>query len=118
MFKNGKGDDPFFIAEVGQNHQGSLETAREFIRIFAMAGADAVKFQTRNNKYLFSADAYDADYASENAFAPTYGEHREKLELKPEWLPLLKEDCQKFGMKFMSTPFDEPSLELLCEVRY
>jgi len=116
MFKNGNDDEPFFIAEVGQNHQGSLETAREYIRIFAMAGADAVKFQTRSNKYLFSADAYDAKYASENAFAPTYGEHREKLELKPGWLPLLKEDCEKFGMKFMSTPFDEPSLELLCEV--
>ena len=110
------GEEPFIIAEVGQNHQGSLETAREFIRIFAFEGADAVKFQTRNNKYLFSEDAYAASYGSENAFAPTYGEHRELLELKPEWLPILKEDCIKHGVKFMSTPFDEPSLELLDQV--
>lgn len=108
--------DPFFIAEVGQNHQGDLDTAREFIRIFAFEGADAVKFQTRNNRYLFSKDAYDAPYTSENAFADTYGAHREKLELKPEWLPILKEDCVKHGVKFMSTPFDEPSLQLLNEV--
>jgi sialic acid synthase len=107
------GDEPFVIAEVGQNHQGDLDTAREFIRIFAFEGANAVKFQTRHNKYLFSDDAYEAPYRSENAFADTYGAHREKLELKPEWLPILKEDCVKHGVKFMSTPFDEPSLALL-----
>jgi len=108
--------EPFVIAEVGQNHQGDLALAREYIRIFAFEGADAVKFQTRNNRYLFSPDAYDAPYLSENAFSDTYGGHREKLELKPEWLPILKQDCIKYGVKFMSTPFDEPSLELLKSI--
>jgi sialic acid synthase len=117
MFRKDKmGDEPFVIAEVGQNHQGDLKIAREYIRIFAFEGADAVKFQTRNNKYLFSQDAYEAPYTSENAFAETYGEHREKLEMKREWLPILKEDCIKHGVKFMSTPFDEPSLELLKQI--
>ncbi len=109
-------DEPFIIAEVGQNHQGNLDTAREYIRIFAFEGADAVKFQTRNNLYLFSQDAYMGGYTSENAFAETYGAHREKLELKPEWLPVLKADCEKYGVKFMSTPFDEPSLDLLNQI--
>jgi sialic acid synthase len=107
---------PFVIAEVGQNHQGDLDVAREFIRIFAFEGADAVKFQTRNNRYLFSQDAYEAPYDSENSFASTYGAHREYLELKPEWLPILKKDCIKHGIKFMSTPFDEPSLDLLQSI--
>ena len=106
----------FVIAEVGQNHQGDLETALEYIRVFSHEGADAVKFQTRNNKYLFSQDAYESPYTSENAFADNYGAHREKLELKPEWLPILKESCVKHGVKFMSTPFDEPSLEILREI--
>ena len=114
MFKQEDiGDEPFIIAEVGQNHNGDLEVAREYIRIFSYEGADAIKFQTRNNKYLFSEDSYAAAYESENAFAETYGAHREKLELKPEWLPILKEDCINHGVKFMSTPFDEPRLELL-----
>lgn len=108
--------EPFVIAEVGQNHQGDLDIAREYIRILAFEGADAIKFQTRNNRYLFSKDAYDAPYASENAFAENYGAHREKLELKPEWLPILKADCEKNGVKFMSTPFDEPSLDLLKDI--
>jgi N-acetylneuraminate synthase/sialic acid synthase len=116
LSKNQLNTEPFVIAEVGQNHQGSLENAREYVRIFALEGADAIKFQTRNNKYLFSRDAYKAQYPSENAFANTYGEHREALELKPEWLPILKADCVKFGVKFMSTPFDEPSLELLSQI--
>jgi sialic acid synthase len=114
--KSLQNDTPFIIAEVGQNHQGDLDLAREYIRIFAFEGADAVKFQTRNNKQLFSQDAYEASYSSENAFAETYGEHREKLELKIEWLPILKEDCIKHGVQFMSTPFDEPSLEALCNI--
>ncbi len=83
MFDN---KEPFIIAEVGQNHQGDIEKAREYVRIFAYEGADAIKFQTRNNKYLFSKDAYEANYNSENAFASTYGEHREHLELSRESL--------------------------------
>jgi sialic acid synthase len=113
MFSN---NSSFVIAEVGQNHQGDLEKAREFIRIFAQEGADAIKFQTRSNKYLFSKEAYDAPYNSENAFSKTYGAHREHLELKTEWYPILKDDCIKYNVKFMSTPFDEPSLQLLQNI--
>jgi sialic acid synthase len=109
-------DKSFFIAEVGQNHQGDLETAREYIKVFAEAGAHAVKFQTRNNKYLFSDDAYHAPYNSENAFDEVYGHHREKLELSIDDLPILIEDCRKYGVKFMSTPFDEPSLDVLQRI--
>lgn len=117
MFKRDEiSEDAFIIAEVGQNHQGELDSAREYIKIFAAAGADAIKFQTRNNKYLFDEEAYLARYDSENAFAETYGAHREKLELNPEWLPILKADCSEHGVKFMSTPFDEPSLEVLQDV--
>lgn len=109
-------DKAIIIAEVGQNHQGDLDVARDYVKIFAGAGADVIKFQTRNNRYLFSKEAYEAPYNSENAFADVYGLHREKLELKAEWLPILKADCEKYGVKFMSTPFDEPSLKLLLEI--
>jgi len=109
-------DNPYIIAEVGQNHQGDLDLAREYIKVFSEAGANAIKFQTRNNKFLFSDDAYNKPYDSENAFSDVYGLHREALELKPEWLPILKQDCSDHNVEFMSTPFDEPSLELLCDV--
>ncbi len=114
MFKNLA--EPFVIAEVGQNHQGDLDLAIEYIRVFAKEGADAVKFQTRNNKYLFSKEAYEKKYDSENAFADSYGAHREALELKLEWLPILRQECVNNGVKFMSTPFDEPSLDALLAI--
>ena len=88
--KNELNDKSFIIAEVGQNHQGDLEIAREYIKVFSDAGADAIKFQTRNNKHLFSTSAYNNKYNSENAFSEIYGEHREKLELNPEYLSILK----------------------------
>ena len=110
------GNSSFIIAEVGQNHQGDFDLARKYIKDFADTGVDAIKFQTRNNKYLFSECAYNKEYNSENAFASVYGHHREALELDPEMLPILKQDCIDHGVKFMATPFDEPSLDLLCDV--
>jgi len=101
------------IAEVGQNHQGKLENALDYIHRFASAGADVIKFQTRNNRYLFSEDAYNKPYDSENAFGSTYGEHRETLELSADEKRILREECRRIGVLFMSTPFDEHSLELL-----
>ena len=106
-------DNPFFIAEVGQNHNGDINLARKYIEVFSNVGANAIKFQTRNNKFLFSKDSYDAKYNSENAFANTYGAHREKLELDIKHLKLLRDDCHKYGVKFMSTPFDEISVNEL-----
>ena len=106
----------FIIAEVGQNHQGDIDIAKKYIKEFAGTGVDAIKFQTRNNKYLFSECAYNKSYDSENAFSDVYGLHREKLELNPEHLVELRDCCHENGVKFMSTPFDEPSLELLCDI--
>ncbi len=114
--KNELENNPFTIAEVGQNHQGDVNLAIEYIEMFSRCGADAIKFQTRNNKFLFSDEAYNEIYTSENAFADTYGKHREHLELSIDELYLIKETCRKFNVKFMSTPFDEPSLELLLEI--
>lgn len=109
-------DQSFIIAEVGQNHQGDESIALSYVSEFARAGADAVKFQTRNNKSLFAPCAYDRTYNSENAFAPTYGAHREKLELDSGFLVELKAECVANNVFFMSTPFDEPSLSLLLDV--
>ena len=72
-------DKALIIAEVGQNHQGNFETALDYISIFSSQGADVIKFQTRDNRYLFSEDAYNKDYNSENAFAKNYGEHKFNL---------------------------------------
>ena len=117
MFKElNNSDQVFTIAEVGQNHQGDFELAKSYVQTFANCGANAVKFQIRNNQYLFSEEAYNKPYESENAFAATYGEHREKLELSLSEIKQLKKECEKNNVYFMCTPFDEPSLEFLDEI--
>ena len=108
--------DAFIIAEVGQNHQGDVSLAKEFVIKFAALGADAVKFQVRNNRYLFDDASYEKEYDSSNAFADTYGAHREALELSHDEMREVRELCRDHNVKFMCTPFDEPSLEFLLSI--
>ena len=109
--------EPYVIAEVGQNHQGSVDNAFDYVKRFAFEGADAVKFQVRDNKYLFSSEAYEKPYASENAFAPTYGAHREYLELTHDEIIRVKKCCDENKVDFIATPFDEPSLDFLVRIK-
>ena len=104
---------PYVVAEIGANHQGDMETAKKMIQAAALAGADAVKFQKRDNKALFTEAAYNAPYESENAFGHTYGEHREALEFgRDEYVELIKES-QSQGIEFFATPWDFPSVDFL-----
>lgn len=104
------------IAEVGQNHQGRIDIALKYVKKFASLGAHAIKFQTRNNSFLFDSSVYNMSYNSENSFGKTYGEHRESLEFSPSELRILKETCKDEGVFFIVTPFDEKSLELCIDV--
>lgn len=104
---------PFVIAEIGNNHQGDVEIAKQMIRAAAFAGASAVKFQKRDNKALFTREAFDAPYASENAFGATYGAHREALEFgKDEYLECIAE-AKRNNVIFFATPWDFPSVDFL-----
>jgi N-acetylneuraminate synthase/sialic acid synthase len=107
---------PFVIAEIGNNHQGDVEIAKQMIRAAAFAGASAVKFQKRDNKALFTQEAFDAPYASENAFGPTYGAHREALEFgKDEYFECIAE-AKRNNVIFFATPWDFPSVDFLADL--
>ena len=73
--------DCFVIAEIGHNHQGSVERAKELLTLAQQAGVDAVKLQKRDNRRLFTRKLYESPYDNENSFGPTYVAHREALEL-------------------------------------
>jgi sialic acid synthase len=116
ILKRNLDNRPIIIAEVGQNHQGNIKLAKEYINVFSKAGADIIKFQSRNNRTLFDAKAYNQIYDNENSFGKTYGEHRESIELKKNELRILVEECKKNRVAFMCTPFDEQSLDLICGI--
>mgnify|MGYP001238690979 CR=1 FL=1 len=104
---------PFFIAEVGSNHQGSTELCKELILGAKEAGASAVKLQKRENKTFYSKDLYNEPYNNPNSFAPTYGEHRDYLDLTLEQWKDLIEFSKENEIILFSTAFDIASAEFL-----
>ena len=106
----------YVIAEIGHNHQGNMDTCKAMFRAALDAGADAVKLQKRDNRALFTAEMYDSPYNSENAYAPTYGTHREALEFSKQQYAELKDYADGLGILFFSTAFDRPSADLLQEI--
>ena len=103
----------YVIAEIGHNHQGSLEKAREMFREAKLAGADAVKLQKRDNRGLYTKAAYDKPYDNENSFGATYGEHREFLEFGASQYRELQAYAKELGVDFFATAFDIASAEFL-----
>ena len=63
--------DCFVIAEIGNNHQGDLQKAKEMFKAAKECGVDAVKLQKRDNKALLTKAAYDKPYDNENSFGAT-----------------------------------------------
>jgi sialic acid synthase len=106
----------FVIAEIGHNHQGSVERARELFRAARDAGVDAVKLQKRDNRRLYTRTLYETPYDNENSFGPTYGAHREALELDRDAYVELRACARELGLVFFATAFDEPSADLLAEL--
>jgi sialic acid synthase len=106
----------YVIAEIGHNHQGSVDKARELFREAKLAGAHAVKLQKRDNRGLYTNAAYNKPYDNENSFGATYGEHREFLEFGRDEYRLLQEYARELGVDFFATAFDLASADFLAEL--
>jgi N-acetylneuraminate synthase/N,N'-diacetyllegionaminate synthase len=107
----------FIIAEAGVNHDGRLDRALRLVDAAAVAGADAVKFQTFAADRLVTADAAKAPY--QQARGPAGESQRDmlrRLELNGDAYRTLAQACRDRGLIFLSTPFDEESADLLDEI--
>jgi N-acetylneuraminate synthase/sialic acid synthase len=106
----------YVIAEIGHNHQGSVEQAKELFREAKAAGAHAVKTQKRHNRSLYTREFFDKPYENENSFGPTYGEHREALEFDRDEYAELLAYANEVGITFFATAFDQPSADFLADL--
>ncbi|MDF2684613.1 MAG: neuB [Brevibacillus sp.] len=105
----------FIIAEAGVNHNGSLEMAKELIYRAAVAGADAVKFQTFKADKIISKRAAKADYQKKTTDSEeTQLEMVRKLEMDRAMHEELVAYCKECHIQFLSTPFDLDSVDLLA----
>jgi len=108
--------DCYVIAEIGHNHGGDLKTALKMVKVALDCGADAVKFQKRDNKVLFTADAYYRTYVNENSYGTTYGQHREALEFNSDEYKELIAYCKHIGVTMFATAFDFNSVDFLVRL--
>ena len=109
----GEKEEPFIIAEIGNNHNGSLDTAKKLIESAKESGADAVKFQVKNIEKSFSKELLDSTYVNENSFGKTYREHKMALEFSEEQMKELYDFASKMSIICFSTPFDIDSVDML-----
>lgn len=102
----------FVIAEIANNHNGSMENARKLIDVAHTAGADAVKFQKRTLEEIYQKEYLDN---------PNKGEHGlhymlpvlKKYELTMSQMRELAEYCQKKNIMFLVTPWDKTSVDFV-----
>lgn len=112
----GDGHPTFVIAEAGINHQGQVKIAKELIDLAVESGADCVKFQKRTSNKILTKAGLAKPYDNPNSFGPTYGEHREALELNfDQWKELKKYSDEK-GILFSASGWDEDSVDFLDEL--
>lgn len=109
-------NQPKIIAEIGCNHKGDMNIAREMIMTAATyCKADVVKFQKRCNRELLTFEEYNAPHPHlENAYGKTYGEHREALEFSLEQHRQLQMWCKEFGVEYSTSVWDVTSAKEIC----
>ena len=101
----GDGHPPFFIAEIGANHNGDMDLCHRLIDAAADAGVDAVKFQSWTDKSLLAA----GEFAGQQELLREVRKHQ----LSPEQHHMAREHCQSRGVAFCSTPFSVAEADML-----
>ena len=100
---------PLFIAEIGCNHKGSIEVAKQMIVVAKTCGADVAKFQKRTPRELLTREQYEALYDNPHSYGRTYGEHREALEFDLKTHRRLKEYAEEHDIEYAASVWDMTS---------
>ena len=103
------------IAEAGVNHNGNLEFARQLVVAAAEAGADYIKFQTFKANKIVSKSAKKAAYQQRNGNDENDSQYAmlKQLEMPHDWYNELILLANKHGIRFLSTGFDQESIDFL-----
>jgi len=101
----------FIIAEIGINHNGNLQIARDLIKLAKDVGCDAVKFQKRTIDLLYSKELLDT--YRESPWGTTQREQKEGLEFGLEEYQEIDRYCRELGIEWLASAWDLKSLEFL-----
>ena len=114
LFDKINNDEVYVIAEMSANHGGDLENALEIVRQAAKAGADCLKIQTYTADSL-TIDCDSDDFLIKGGLWDGYKLYDLYTDAGTpyEWQGRIKEECEKFGIDFLSTPFDNSAVDFL-----
>lgn len=111
--------EPYVIAEIGANHNGDIELAKQMIDKAIECGVDAVKFQSWTPTSLICKEEYDRNQVYTDSPKKHFGSLKEMVEkyyLKEEEHFELKKYCDAKGVDFCSTPFSKEEVDLLIKL--
>lgn len=110
---------PVIIAEIGCNHKGDMNIAKEMIMTAATyCKVDVVKFQKRCNRELLTPEEYNAPHPNPvNSYGATYGEHREFLEFTAEQHRQLQAWCREYGVEYSTSVWDVTSAKEIAALK-
>ncbi len=112
----GENHPTYFIADISANHDGSLERALMLIRLAKEAGADAAKFQNFRAPKIVSDYGFrnlGAQQAHQSTWKKSVFEVYQDASLPFEWTSLLKEECDRVGIDYFSSPYDFEAVDHL-----
>ena len=107
----GDGHPCYIVAEIGINHNGSMENAMNLIDLAVECGCDAVKFQKRTVDIVYSAD--ELARPRENPFGPTNGDLKRGLEFGVEEFSRIDQYCKEKGIDWFVSCWDEDSVDFI-----
>lgn len=112
----GSGSPVYFIADIAANHDGSLQRAKDLIRLAAAAGADAAKFQNFKAAQIvsdFGFASLNTRLSHQKSWAKSVFEVYQDAELPESWTPELRDCCAEAGIEYFSSPYGFASVDLL-----
>ncbi len=106
---------PYWIADIGANHDGSLARAGMLIGLAAEAGADAVKFQNFSAPKLVSRRGFEelGKVGHQADWEGSIYEEYEKASIRPQWTPQLAQWCEDVGVAYLTTPYDLAAVDAI-----
>jgi len=110
---------PYIIAEIGCNHKGDMQIAKELIQMAKIfCNVDAVKFQKRHNIELLTEEQYNSPHPNpSNSYGDTYGAHREYLEFDVAQHQELKYFCESIGIDYSTSVWDLTSAKEIASLQ-
>lgn len=105
---------PYYIADIGANHGGNINTAFKLIELAKESGADAAKFQNFKAEKIVSKYGFDnmkSKLSHQSSWKKSVFEIYQDASISTDWTHLLKEKCNDFDIDYFTSPYDFESVD-------